>query len=97
MKPSGRYIKNLLLRRYWVEFALPEEPLQWPPRACGVTAYTVEDALHVLRVALFPREPLPPVHTVIEDVDLRALDAKHILPNITPPVWCGVWYPPIGM
>jgi len=51
----------------------------------------------VLRVALFPREPLPPVHTVIEDVDLRALDAKHILPNITPPVWRGVWYPPIGM
>jgi hypothetical protein len=28
-----------------------------------------------------------------EDVDIRALDQKHVQPNMETPTWRGVWFP----
>ena len=93
-------IKNPLLHRYWIEF----EPLQnghqqgvwligWPRMAYGVTAYTYDDALWLLRKQVFRRESLPPIREVIEDIDISTLEAGHIRPHIGMPIWRGVWYP----
>jgi hypothetical protein len=59
----------------------------------GVTAYDYADALQILRWQAFDNNPLPPVASVIEDVDVSTLDAGHILPNMHPPNWRGIWFP----
>ncbi|NVJ17593.1 hypothetical protein [Myxococcus sp. AM010] len=92
-------VKNPLLHRYWLEFDRRVD--NWPPSSrwmmllggCGVTAFTVEDALRLVRESLFKDEPLPPLARIIEDVDITTLDAGHIRPNIHEPVRRGIWYP----
>jgi len=38
--------------------------------------------------------PLPfPVASSIEDVDIRTLDQGHVIPNMLPPSWRGIWFP----
>jgi hypothetical protein len=76
------------LHRYWFIFAADTTP-----RYCGVTAYTYEDALHLVRTRVFPRRDLPPITESIADVDIPSLDPKHVLPNIGPPNRRGVWFP----
>lgn len=103
---EARSIKNPLLRRYWVEFDVPgsREPLSdeaevdtrdWRLCACGVTAFTVDDALQMIRELLYRDEAMPPIRKVIEDVDITTLD-QHVRPNIGVPIWRGIWYPRIG-
>ena len=36
---------------------------------------------------------LPTIAVLIEDVDVSTLDAGHVLPNMSPPVRRGVWFP----
>ena len=83
------------LTRYWFEFDWgDEEP---PPGArfgCGVTALGAEDALALLRERVFVGRDLPPIKRMIEDVDVSTLDEGHVLPNMAPPNWRGVWFPP---
>jgi hypothetical protein len=63
-------------------------------RRCGVTAYSLEDALALVRQELWRTdEPLPSIREVIEDVDVSTLDPGHVLPNMGPPIWRGVWFP----
>lgn len=88
-----------LLRRYWLEFEVSEADVSryssyaGLQRGCGVTAYSQEDALVLLREHLFRNDPLPPISKVIEDVDISTLEKNHILPNIGVPSWRGIWYP----
>lgn len=96
-------LKNPLLRRYWIEFEpppreeLPPGVIQltpWPPVGCGVTAYTLDDALSLIHVYLGHTEPLPPILKVIEDVDLSTIDVlRRLRPSVIVPIWRGVWYP----
>lgn len=89
-------LKNPLLHRYWIEFS-GEEPALTARYGlglgCGVTAYSVEDALSVVRTCIFQEGPMPAAHQVTEDVDVRHLDAGHVLPNMSEPVARGVWFP----
>jgi hypothetical protein len=69
------------LRRYWFTFDAPPEGTFFA-LGCGVTAVDREDAERLLRGAWFATAGLPPIHDAIEDVDVRYLDAGHVLPNM---------------
>jgi hypothetical protein len=78
----------MALTRYWFKFAVTGHEL-----GCGVTAHDHDDAVALLRDTVFAGEALPKVEEVIEDVDIRSLDQKHVIPNMEPPIWRGVWFP----
>jgi hypothetical protein len=80
------------LKRFWIRFqSLPAYDSLG--LGCGVTAHSYEDALALLRDTVFKGKALPVVESVIENIDLSALDQKHVVPNMEPPVWRGVWFP----
>lgn len=82
----------MMLHRFWFRFrSLPRySPLLL---GCGVTAYSYEDALHILRRVVFVDKELPEIEAVQEDFDVSILDQKHVVPNMEPIVWRGVWFP----
>jgi hypothetical protein len=80
-----------LLHRYWIE--LDREP---PYNRVGVTAYTCEDALDLLRENVFKDDPLPHVLSVIGEVDITTLDQNHFVINMGVCSRRGVWYPNLG-
>jgi hypothetical protein len=83
-----------MLRRYWIEFELGEDRARsWLSHGCGVTAYDQDDALRLVKDEMFPDGQLPPIAKIIEDVDVSTLDEGHVLLNMNPPVWRGVWFP----
>ena len=74
------------LRRFW--FPLPGH------LGVGVTAPTLAQARELAEQARAQTWPdAPPIDMVIEDVDIQTLDANHVVPNMEPPVWPGVWFP----
>ena len=75
----------MTLTRFWFEF-------EGKGLGYGVTAYNREDALAILRRDVFGCE-LPPLRSEAADVDVSQLDEGHVLPNIWPPNWRGVWFP----
>lgn len=81
-----------MLRRFWFNFkdVAPFSPL-W--LGCGVTSYDHSDALQLLARTVLAEYPQLKVDTVIEDVDIRTLDAGHVLPNMGVPAVRGVWFP----
>jgi hypothetical protein len=76
------------LHRYWIQLKTGE----WP-REFGVTAYTETDALEILRYVAYAPAGLPEVIEIVADVDVRSLDQGHVVPNMNPPNWRGIWYP----
>lgn len=89
------------LHRYWFEFDA-REPADRERLAhrfllagCGVTAWNEEDARWLIREHLFEGEPLPPIRSITEDVDISTLDPKHVRPNMGLCVWRGVWFPAV--
>jgi hypothetical protein len=87
------------LHRFWLQFSIAPGDLDqyssWAGLSlgCGVTAFTFEDAVAVLRQTVFGEDPLPDVVQVIEDIDVRTLDQGRIVPNMRPPNERGVWFP----
>lgn len=90
---SGRPELMTLLHRYWLRFDLQDPRPSVLRVGCGVTAFSREDALSLVRQEVFGGAALPPVVEIVEDVDVSALDAGHILPNMEEPVSRGVWFP----
>jgi hypothetical protein len=83
---------DVLLRRYWFKF----EPLGKPSSlnlGCGVTAYSLDDAVALLRERVFMDQPLPRIAQTIEDVDVRTLDQGRVIPNMGVVTRRGVWFP----
>lgn len=80
------------LHRYWFTFRDPPVA-SFFGLGCGVTAVDREDAERLLRGAWFAAQGLPRIHDAIEDVDVRDLDAGHVLPNMGDPSIRGVWFP----
>jgi hypothetical protein len=78
------------LTRYWITFE-PITEASFLNRGCGVTALGKSDALTLLEKAL--GHELPPIATIIEDVDVRTLDQGHVIPNMGSPSERGVWFP----
>jgi len=91
-------IMRIQLKRYWFEF---EFELEWddpkiPPgtlMGCGVTAYNYEDTVDMLCRIVFDNKVLPKIKKIIEDVDITTLDKGHVIPNMLPPNWRGIWFP----
>lgn len=82
------------LTRYWLEFDRGIAKL--PPgfrMGCGVTAYSEDDALYLLREYVFQGGDIPITERIIEDVDISTLDKNHVIPNMEPPNWRGIWFP----
>lgn len=84
-----------MLRRYWFEFEEPSAGALPPgTRAgCGVTAYSHDDGLAILRQRVFPGGDVPTIRKVVEDVDVSCLDPQHVIPNMGSVSRRGVWYP----
>ena len=89
------------LTRYWITFDWPSVESDgvvigvWPHQVgFGVTATDFDDAMAIVRREWFQRHDIdePPVHEVVENVDVSALD-DHVRPNMTPPNWRGMWFP----
>jgi hypothetical protein len=80
------------LHRCWFKFAnlRKTDPFNL---GCGVTAYDYDDAMNILRECVFHGTSLPPLESVIEDVDVSTLDAGHVLPNMDVPIFRDVWFP----
>jgi hypothetical protein len=83
---------NKLLTRYWFEF---EYDGKWglSTYRCGVTAFTYDDAINIMRKSVFQDNEMPVIKKCIENVDIRDLDQNHVVLNMRPPSIRGVWYP----
>jgi len=91
-KPGERvWVVDRNLHRYWIRLKAGESV----PRELwfGVTAYTQTDALEILRYLAFAPAGLPELIEIVADVDVRSLDQGHVIPNMNPPNWRGIWYP----
>jgi hypothetical protein len=80
------------LRRYWFTF----ETLPYPSPlnlGCGITATSYDDAIGLMRQAMFGGGEGPAIRSCIEDVDVSTLDPKHVRPNMGLVVVRGIWFP----
>ena len=86
------------MHRYWITFDVPlDTPLPIGTRlGVGVTARDLPDALCLVREMVFDGADLPPLGEVLEDFPFERLDANHVVPNMGPTVWRGVWSPNLG-
>ena len=81
--------------RYWFKFEI-DTAFGFPPGigiGCGVTAYDYSDALKLLDEKIFNTIARPPFAKIVENVDIRTLDQGHVIPNMNPPNYRGVWFP----
>jgi hypothetical protein len=80
-------LKDPGLRRFW--FPVPGR------LGIGVTAESRTDAEALARQAAVQfKLPLPlELSSIVEDVDIRELDQNHVIPNMGPPNFRGVWFP----
>lgn len=78
------------LHRFWVTLAEDSNPSRL---GYGVTAFDEADALAILRHVVFGGQAMPDVREVRTDVDVRDLDQGHVVTNMNPPNWRGVWFP----
>ena len=83
------------LQRYWFEFDLSRDDK--PPAGiffgCGVTAFTLDDAVILMKEKVFSGRPLPKICRTVEDVDVSTLEENHVRPNMGVVIYRGVWYP----
>jgi hypothetical protein len=59
----------------------------------GVTGWTEDDAVNLLKQIVFKKNTLPKVIEIKVLKDLADLEQNHIRPNIGNPAFRGVWYP----
>ena len=81
------------LKRFWFEFDPTSSPAAKTSPWWGVTAWTVEDAQHLISDAGRFGQALPPVTRLVEDVVVDTLDQNHVLRNMAPSNLRGIWYP----
>jgi hypothetical protein len=86
-----------LLHRYWLKFAQSDIDAARLPQifllGCGVTAFSPEDALSLIRQHVLRGAEVPKPSSLVADVDVRTLDAGHVIPNMEAPVSRGIWFP----
>ncbi len=80
-----------MLKRYWLKFGHVGKPHNLN-LGCGVTAFSQDDALSLVRAA-FPDLVLRTPCELTENIDVSTLDAGHVLPNIGLVAKRGVWWP----
>ena len=80
-----------VLHRYWFRFERLKQPSPLN-LGCGVTAFSKEDAVELMKQMIFLAEDLQ-IKECIEEVDITSLDQKHIIPNMGNVVVRGIWFP----
>jgi len=75
---------NKLLTPYWIE-------LDSYFKNIGVTAYSLDDAKRLIQEKAFPKEQLPRIIKITENIQFKDLDQNHIVPNMGPITERGVW------
>jgi hypothetical protein len=91
-----------MLRRYW--FVIYPQ-WRYGPWNAGVTAISVEEAKELLLknfTKINYSEPLNRLKTnmdieIIENIDVQLLDKEHVVPNMGPVIFKGVWFPRLNM
>ena len=73
-----------MLRRFWFKTR--------PGLGYGVTASSRGEAEQMLSEYSYPRSGEVVVE-VIENIDVRTLDQKHVIPNAGPSAVRGIWFP----
>jgi hypothetical protein len=78
------------LTAYWIKSPLPQAPLGF-----GVTAWSLDDALAIIRALDYGRylpDGLAGLR-VTEGITVADLDQHHVVANMGPIVVRGMWYP----
>lgn len=76
---------------------------RYGPGNAGVTAMSAEEARQLLFNNLIKLKDIASLDRlkkdveIIENIDIRLLDESHVLPNIGPVVFKGVWFPFLNM
>ena len=78
-------LSNKELRRYWFESSRN--------LGVGVTAYSLSDAKIILNSAIRRQQVDVEIINTIENVNIQDLDQGHVIPNMNPPNFRGVWFP----
>ena len=63
----------------------------------GVSAYSRAEAETMARNAASRMGWAFDANGVVEDVDVRGLDQNHVVPNMGPVTFHGVWYPMLNL
>ncbi|MGE9310634.1 hypothetical protein ACLOAU_03285 [Niabella sp. CJ426] len=82
--------------RYWLEFDFNDYMGSIPAGlhlGCGITAFSSEHALALLKSKVFKDEVLPRISKCISNVNIKTLNQGHIVSNMKPPVYIGIWFP----
>ena len=75
---------------FWIQ---PPKDGPFPPHGYGVTAFSLSDALRILREFGIRIPDDISRFEIIEGIRVSDLDQNHIVPNMGPIVVRGVWYP----
>ena len=87
-------MKSLYIR-FWIEFEL-ENNRTYPAGigyGCGVSAIDYRDAIEILKRKMFIKTEMPKIKRHIPNVDINELDQGHVIPNMKPPNYRGIWFP----
>lgn len=80
---------NNLLTAYWIEL----DRYSGLASFIGVTAYSLDDAILLIKEQLFRKQEMPRLKNVIENIKFKDLDQNHVVPNMGPITERGIWYP----
>ncbi|CAH1665698.1 conserved hypothetical protein [Hyphomicrobiales bacterium] len=81
-----------MLHRYWFSFSKTESPCILNT-GCGVTAFSIDDAKKILEADLFPVYGNRQTVEITEDIDISKIEDGHIIGNMKPPIFRGIWFP----
>jgi hypothetical protein len=81
-------LKGSWLTCYWITTGE-----RWGPLGFGVTAFSVEDAIKLIRSEGFDISETLERLQIRENVTFAELDRNHVVLNMGPMIMRGVWYP----
>ncbi len=85
-------MKGSWLTSFWVVTGY-----NWGPFGLGVTAWSVEDAIQLLRSHRFDIPDDLNEIQIQENVTFADLDRNNVIPNMGPMIMRGVWYPCLNL
>jgi hypothetical protein len=86
----------MMLKRYWF-IIYPD--FKYGPRNIGVSALSISEAKKIILETMTKLNwnhisaTIIENAEIIENIDIRLLDQGHVIPNMGPVVFEGVWFP----
>ena len=80
-------ITNPLFKTYWIEAPATHT------LGLGVTGFSRDDAFQLLSASGYDLRSDDPSVRITEGIQVADLDQSHIVPNMGPIVFRGVWFP----